>query len=157
MQAEAKGRAKAGWRKQQGQVEAQEGGSREPWDGERVWKGSGLDERPGTGHCHHRPNLFLTVPFFPPVPLDFRTDPGTGANPRPVGLPGAERRRGAGGAFWTGGNGAPLSQCIGGRFPVEPLVLGLYSQFMAFSKVSGIREILGISKMGGKEKLKITH
>lgn len=33
-------------------------------------------------------------------PLDFRTDPGTGANPRPAWLPGAERRCSVSGALW---------------------------------------------------------
>lgn len=38
----------------------------------------------------------------PLYPLDFRTDPGTGANPRPGWLPGAERRCSVGGALWEG-------------------------------------------------------
>lgn len=36
----------------------------------------------------------------PLYPLDFRTDPGAGANPRPAWLPGTERRCSAGGALW---------------------------------------------------------
>lgn len=38
----------------------------------------------------------------PLYPLDFRTDPRAGANPRPAWLPGAERRCSVGGALWEG-------------------------------------------------------
>lgn len=38
--------------------------------------------------------------LLPLYPLDFRTDPRAGTNPRPAWLPGAERRCSASGALW---------------------------------------------------------
>lgn len=52
-------------------------------------------------------------------PLDFRTDPGTGANPRPAWLPGAERRCSVSGALWKSkacAHGAGQGVVVG-RYP----------------------------------------
>lgn len=57
----------------------------------------------------------------PLCPLDFRTDPGAGANPRPAWLPGTERRCSAGGALWEneackqGVGGTECVCCVLGR------------------------------------------
>lgn len=87
----------------------------------------------GLQGCHASHSL-------PLYPLDFRTDPGAGANPRPAWLPGTERRCSAGGALWESeaceqGVGGTECVCLccggGGPFGIhDPEVPSNIAQFL---------------------------